>query len=216
MRVVAYITLAVLCAFGLGALAGVGTGWRPFGATSGQTVTATISGNQMHIDPAYLRFADQRGGGEMDHIDLVARFPDFLPLGATPQPRDSEDPKQIVVTISAPDDAVDPAERPSKLYGRFLSPEAWSHPGGLVIRHFEPGSPYENEDLYLAPPEGRSFSARCMRAPDRPDGLPDNCIAELRQSGLDVRLRFSPELLPEWTVRTDGARGLVRSLLVRR
>ena len=207
---VALVSLAAILAV-VGWL-GPGVAW--FNRSS--IVTAQISGNSLRIDADYLRLADQRNGGELDHVDLVARFPDFLPARQTSgarAARDTEEVRQVVVTLSAPDDSVDPAERPAKLYARFLAPDVWSHPGGLVMRRFETGTPYDNEELYLAPPEGRAFSARCMRPAQPPDGLPDSCIADLRQSGFDVRFRFPPELLPEWQALSDGVRGLVRSLM---
>ena len=99
-----------------------------------------------------------------------------------------------------------------KLYARFLEQTAWNNPGGLIMRRFEKGSPYEREDLYLAPPEGRIFAARCMRPSQPPDGLPNTCITEFRLRGLDAQLRFVPDLLPEWERLMDGARGLIESL----
>ena len=80
------------------------------------------------------------------------------------------------------------------------------------MRRFEAGSPYDREELYIAPPEGRTFYARCMRPIQPPDGLPESCISEFRQGGLDIRVRFNPELLPHWSQLTEGVRGLVRSL----
>ncbi len=47
----------------------------------------------------------------------------------------------------------------------------------------------------MAPPEGRVFAARCTRPMQPPDGLPNTCLSEMRFNGLDVRLRFSPNLL---------------------
>lgn len=202
-------------------LAVIGAGLTYFGiglfATMRSTIViARIAGNQLQIDSQYLRVADQMRGGEQRQIDLAVRFPDFRPsrdasagagraAGAATQ--------EIVITLTVPDDAVEPADRASKLYARFLEPDAWSHPGGLVMRRFEARSPYEREELYIAPPEGRTFFARCMRPAQPPDGLPESCISEFRQSGLDVRVRYNAELLSEWQQLTDGVRGLVRSLM---
>jgi hypothetical protein len=175
-------------------------------------VSATIAGNVLHVDSDYLPPAESRSDGERNEVNIVTRFPDFLPAHAR-VPSRVDGAGEIVVTLFAPDEAIDPVERPAKLYARFLEADVWSHPGGLMMRRFEAGSPYENEELYMAPPEGRAFFARCMRPPQTPDGLPDKCLSELRQAGLQARIRFSPELLPEWQAMMNGVRGLIRSLM---
>ena len=57
-----------------------------------------------------------------------------------------------------------------------------------------------------------STFARCAQPPEKPDGLPDSCLTEFRQNGLDVQMRFSPSLLAEWERMMEGARALVRRL----
>ena len=47
---------------------------------------------------------------------------------------------------------------------RFLEPDGWSHPGGLIARAFQAGSPFEGQELYFVAPEGRVFAARCAKA----------------------------------------------------
>lgn len=115
--------------------------------------------------------------------------------------------------IREQDGSLDPAERLPRLYARFLVAEAGSHPGGLIVRRFEAGSPYQHEELFLAPPEGRLFTARCLRPRQPHDGLPNTCIAQIRMAGLDVRLRFSPTQLENWETLMSGVRGLIQSQL---
>lgn len=148
--------------------------------------------------------------GADDGLDLAARFPDFRPL-APERGRGSAE-AAVFLHLQAEDGALEPGERAAKLYARFLERDQWTHPGGLIMRRFEPGSPYQREELYIAPPEGRLFTARCTRPPQPPDGLPNTCISELRLRGLDAQLRFAPELLPEWERLMAGTRGLVESL----
>jgi hypothetical protein len=119
----------------------------------------------------------------------------------------------VYISLKAQEKSLDPAERPARLYVRFLEQEEWSHPGGLVMRRFEEGSPFGREDLYMAPPEGRVFAARCIRPQAHPDGLPNTCISEMRFGGLDVRLRFSPNHLGDWERMVAGVRGLINSTL---
>ena len=119
----------------------------------------------------------------------------------------------IFLTIRPKDPTIDPADRPAKLYARFLETTGWSHPGGLVMRRFENGSPFEREELYMTPPEGRVFAARCARPIQPPDGLPNTCISEIRIEGLDVQMRFSPDMLVNWETLVLGSRQLVSSFL---
>jgi hypothetical protein len=196
------------------ALAGVGATWaamRSFGEER-RVMAVTVAGNRLRIDSAYLAPAQPEGDGAHDSISVIARFPNFLPAQLSGRAGE-EAARDVVVTLLAPEGAMDPADRPAKLYARFLEADVWSHPGGLIVRQFEEGGPYENEELYMAPPEGRAFFARCMRPPQPPDGLPNTCLTELRQSGLDARIRFSPELLADWQALMAGARGLIRSFL---
>jgi hypothetical protein len=170
----------------------------------------TIGAVRLRVDPAFLPSA----GRSSADLELLTAFPDMRPAGAAVN---NSKPIQadtlVVFRIGAQDLMVDPAERPAKLYARFLSQETWSHPGGLIMRRFEAGSPYDKEDLYLAPPEGRLFSARCMAPPPTPDGLPNTCVSDFRVGGLDVQMRFSPELLSSWELLVDRGRALVASMI---
>ena len=171
---------------------------------------AVVGTMRLRVDPAYLP-ATGRSSAE---LELLTAFPDLRPAGASVKaavPMAAE--TQVVFRISPQDATVDPAERPTKLYARFLSQQSWSHPGGLLMRRFEAGSPYEKEDLYLAPPEGRLFSARCMAPPQTPDGLPNTCVSDFRVAGLDVQMRFSPELLSSWELLTERGRALITSMV---
>lgn len=166
----------------------------------------------------YARFASERLGGDMEQIDLAAQFPDFRAAGEikglTPGSDLTIRSENIVfLTLTPAGRGLDPSERMAKLYARFLEPEEWSHPGGLVMRRFVPGSPFDKEDLYLTPPEGKAFTARCLRPAPVPDGLPDACIHDLRLGSLNVQLRFSPARLVDWEALTQGARQLVTRML---
>jgi hypothetical protein len=164
----------------------------------------------LRLNRAYIRAPDVANGGRIEQLDLAIHHPSFRPLSLMSERGPDT---TLNVRISPKDDSLDPSERPAKLYARFLEVDQWSHPGGLLMRRFEPGSPYEREELYIAPPEGRLFSARCQRPAQPPDGLPNTCISEIRLRGLDVQLRYPPELLPEWEHLIAGTRGLIESVV---
>ena len=199
-------------------LAAVGFGLPYFyargGSAAGERIEASVAGVRLNFESAMARFAGELHGGAVDAIDLAALFPEFSPAGVIDGLTPTSDlivrhERTVFITVTAAGNGLDPSERTAKLYARFLEPEEWSHPGGLTMRRFMPGSPFEGEDLYLTPPEGKVFSARCMRPAASPDGLPDACLHDFRLGALNVQLRFSPARLADWESLTQGARALV-------
>jgi len=172
---------------------------------------AFVVGDQkLSLPSSYFRPPSDDGA-----IELAAFFPAFSPAGRFDDidaHTDLDDRFQRLVFLELrPADAkVDPAERVSRLYLRFLSETAWSHPGGLIARAFEPGSPYEGDELFFTPPDGREFAARCRAGgPERE--TPNTCIAVVRSGGIDAQVRFSAGLLSEWPKLMEGARGLIET-----
>lgn len=181
-------------------------------------VEATIGTARLLYLQSFARQPAGRDGGRLDRLDLAVLYPGFEPAGAivglTPKTdvRARTD-RTLFFTIAPAEDTLDPVERPIKLYARFLGEPLPERPDGLVERQFETGSPFETEDLVIAPPEGRAFYARCPRPGRKSDGLPSMCIHDFRLRGLDVQLRFSATLLPQWRELVDGARTFVEGLL---
>jgi hypothetical protein len=168
------------------------------------------------LSSEYVRNPDHRISGEFSELEIAANTNDFRPATRPDKLRPGMDDASegiVYISLRAQEKSLDPAERPARLYVRFLEQDEWSHPGGLVMRRFEEGSPFGREDLYMAPPEGRVFAARCTRPMQPPDGLPNTCLSEMRFNGLDVRLRFSPNHLGDWERLVAGVRGLVNSMM---
>ncbi|MBL8589655.1 MAG: hypothetical protein JNK46_14070 [Methylobacteriaceae bacterium] len=187
---------------------------RPSGAPA--LIEATIGRTRLAMSADYARFEADRAGGPLDRLDLAARFPEFTPAGR-PDSRPGGEPggrdeRLIFVTLTPEDGALDPAERPVRLYARFLDATVWTHPGGLLMRRFQPNTPYAGEELYIAPPEGRAFFARCPTPGAAGDGLPDFCFTEMRAAGLALQVRFAPALLSEWERVAEGVRALLRQI----
>jgi len=208
----------ILGALALGlVVAGVGLFWGlPRGDEAPATRQAIVGAARFTLPSGYFRPAS-RGGGRLQQLDLAAFFPGFTPAGEVADVNGKTDlteryEKLVFVTIKPSDPGLDPVERPAKLYARFLEPDGWSHPGGLVAKAFEPGSPFEGQELYFVAPEGREFAARCGR-PDQTQKTPNSCVYDFRVGDLDVELRFSAALLSEWEKLNAGARGLVEAAL---
>ncbi|MDF2118133.1 hypothetical protein PY365_21395 [Roseiarcaceae bacterium H3SJ34-1] len=204
-----------------------GLGWagyvllpQYFAGATGRMVEVTVGPSRLRLDSSYLRHQEDRDGerldgGRLGELVIAASFDSFRPappIGPLRPGMMQADPDLIVMTLRPADPALDPADRTAKLYARFLESDTWSNPGGLVMRRFTKGSPYASEELYIAPPEGRQFAARCMRPVQPHDGLPDTCVAETRVENLDVNIRFSPDLLVNWDRVLRGVQGLVLSM----
>ncbi|WP_442754726.1 hypothetical protein ACNHKD_17300 [Methylocystis sp. JAN1] len=173
-------------------------------------IQAELAGAKYSYARAYARDESTGAGGLTDHLAFIASFPQFTPLSA----KDRAAASHVAITLTPKDDGLDPSERPAKLYARFLAPETLEGPGGLVLRRFEQGSPYDSEELLIAPPDGRSFFARCPK-PDA--GAPgEACISVFREGELDVEMRYPPALLEHWDALYDGARALIAKMTSRR
>ena len=197
------------CLLALLALAGAAVWWwrAPPAPDDSSPVRLAVAGVALRVDPRLARAVADLANPAPQELDLVLAMPDFSPAG----PRASSMPleKLVFLTLRQRDERVEPRDKPAKLYARFLSPAVEVHPAGLIVRGFEPGSPYDGEQLYMTPPEGRVFWSRCANASDQ---LPATCISEARIAGLDIRLRFKPDMLGEWEAVTAGVTRLVEGM----
>lgn len=183
-----------------------------------RALIANIGATRLQFPSPYWRYANV--DSQTDRIDLIALAPDFRPGGnnprALPGPGKSAvaGKNQIFLTL-VPAEGPDPVERPVNVYGRFLDAEVREGPDGLMLRRFEAGTPYENEDLYISPPDGRDFAARCSRQPSPGDGLPDTCLVDFRVEGVDAQMRFSAEILGQWRILRENAARFVAGAILR-
>ncbi len=212
---------ALLALFALAAALAVGALGHALlrGESPAAVVEARIGDAQFAFAPAYARDEATAEGGALDRLAFIAVFPDF-----TPRPRGDKPPPperlnaraqaHLFITLSPADEGMEPADRPARLYARFLEGETFLGPGGLVMRRFEQGSPYDLEQLYIAPPSGRDFFARCPKAANEGGAAADLCLWLFRVDGLDVELRFAPTLLEHWDALSEGARDFLASIRV--
>ncbi|KRE00130.1 hypothetical protein ASE63_08520 [Bosea sp. Root381] len=143
------------------------------------------------------------GAAEDDASQLVGMVRlrlDWPSLGpAQPQNR-----QRLLVTLSPPDKVNEPQTQLS-VYARFLTPTVWSNPGGLVVRGFRKGSPYQGDELYVSVPDGRGFAARCPLENGRLD-LDELCRVTFRHRGMDVNIRFPRAIIADWELMLGGVR----------
>lgn len=175
----------------------------------GAAVEALLGETHVRFPPELARLPEARHGGALDQLDLAVTFPGFqAPLRHAGEAATA----MVFIHLTPQGHSLDPAERPVRLYAPFLDLVGQGQDGGLVMRRFVAGSPYQTENLYLAPPEGRLFWARCLRPAQPPAALPDTCLSDLRLHGLDVQVRFDPALLPEWERLAAGVRRVVEGM----
>jgi hypothetical protein len=207
IRTLTAITALALCgvAAGLGINALLGKASR---SAAGELTPVTINNLRLNVPSGFFRGGAAPRTGTSERIDLVLRHPEMQPAGAPPSTTRAlaaSDPRQLVfLSIVRGDGALDPADRPQELYGRFLEPDTWQNPGGLLLRRFEAGSPYEDEELFIAPPDGRVFAARCRKSGKGGEPIGEACVWRFRQQGADLVVRFSPDLLPQWEAMALG------------
>ncbi len=180
-----------VAALGIGFLAAAAGSvmMREPAAPADGTVAVPIAGRSVELPAAWLR--------ERDGAAVELRIPLDAFAGAAAAPDGI-----VLVRIGPAEGSSAPAVRAPLLHARFLAPAATPVEGGLIRREFRAGSPFEGEILYLAPPDGSAFSARCA---ERWAGGPrETCLAELRAGDIDIRLRLAPENLAHWQAVTRG------------
>jgi hypothetical protein len=147
-------------------------------------------------------------------VGMVRLRLDWPSLGpAQPQ---SPQRQRLLITLSPPDKVNEPQTQLS-VYARFLTPTVWSNPGGLVVRGFRKGSPYEGDELYVSVPDGRGFAARCPVDAARsgapgPD-LDEPCRVTFRHRGMDVNIRFPRAIIADWEPMLGGVRRTIDGLI---
>jgi len=177
----------------------------------------SIGATLFNVPTAAVRMKIQRHTGPQERVDLSFTYPSLEPPEAPkhisadtveekPQPID-----RIFLSISAHHDTLAPDTRVRTIYPRYLEQDSTPVDDGLAMRAFRDGSPYSNEDLFLANAPG--LSARCTR-----DGAtPGMCLSERRVDGADLTFRFPRSWLGQWrdvagamerlTVQLQGPKG---------
>lgn len=164
-------------------------------APSGDT-RITLGETEISVPRSFIRDPAQIAGGRLDRLDMAVNIADFsaLPPPSTTKPF-AIPPDRLTVLLGSAQGQTGPAEQFQLLYARFLSKETWSNPGGLVMRRFRAGTPYEDREIYLGAGGSRLFIAICPR--EQQAGI-EPCVTQIRVDGLDAELRFDARHLPDW------------------
>ncbi len=178
---------------------------RPQPLDSSQVQPARIGDVGLMV-PRHLAGSDRDDSARL--VGMVRLRLDWSTFGpAQPQSR-----RALLVTLTPPDKANEPATQLA-VYARFLTTTVWSNPGGLVVRGFRKGSPFEGDELYVSVPDGRGFAARCPL--DNAANLPldELCRVTFRHRGMDVNIRFPRAIIADWELMLGGVRRVVDGMI---
>jgi len=169
------------------------------GASSGPArLPVSVGATLFNVPATAIRMKIQRHSGPQERIDLGFAFPS-LDAPEAPKHVSADTVEQAVqpidrifLSIAAHHDTLAPDTRVRTIYPRYL--EQASAPGqdGLTMRAFRDGTPYGNEDLFLA--DAPTLSARCTRDA----ATPGMCLSERRIDGADLTFRFPRSWLAQW------------------
>src|ERR1700712_2599922 len=173
--------------------------WGAGAAGSPDRLPVSVGTTLFNVPTSAIRRKIQRHSGPQERVDLSFVFPS---LEAPESPRhvsadmveeSAQQPiDRIFLSIAAHHDTLAPDTRVRTIYPRYLDKASQPGQDGLSIRAFRDGSPYSNEDLFLA--DKPNLTARCTR-----DGAtPGMCLSERRIEGADLTFRFPRSWLAQW------------------
>ena len=177
----------------------------------------SVGGTLFNVPTPAIRRKIQRHSGPQERVDLSFTFPSLeAPEAPKHVSADTVEEKvqpidRIFLSIAAHHDTLAPDIRVRTIYPRYLEQASTPGEDGLTMRAFRDGSPYGNEDLFVA--NAPSLIARCTRDA----ATPGMCLSERRVDGADLTFRFPRSWLAQWrdvanamdrlTVQLHGPKG---------
>ncbi|MDO8398990.1 MAG: hypothetical protein Q7T45_14330 [Bradyrhizobium sp.] len=189
--------------------------WPTFGpraSSSPERLPVSVGATLFNVPTMAVRRKIQRHSGPQERVDLSFTFP---ALEAPDAPKhvsadtveESIQPiDRIFLSISAHHDTLAPDARVRTIYPRYLEKASPSEQDGLTMRAFRDGTPYSNEDLFLA--KAPNLTARCTRDA----ATPGMCLSERRIDGADLTFRFPRSWLAQWRDVANAMDRLTRQL----
>jgi hypothetical protein len=172
--------------------------WGSYRTADPAWLPVSVGATLFNIPSSAVRVKAQRYSGPQERVDLSFAYPSLDPpaaprrVNAETIAAGDESIDRIFLSIAAHHDAMSPDTRMQTIYPRYLDEASAQIQGGLSMRGFRAGSPYENEDLFLATTP--NLVARCTR-----DGeTPGMCLSERRIGDADLTFRFPRKWLERW------------------
>jgi hypothetical protein len=172
--------------------------WEPDKSSDPISLPVSVGATLFNVPTQAVRMKVQRHSGPQERVDLSFAYPSLDAAGA-PKHANSETADgaiqpidRIFLSISAHQDTLAPDLRVRTIYPRYLEKVLAPEQDGLTARAFRDGTPYSNEDLFLA--NTPVMVARCTRD----TATPGMCLSERRVDGADLTFRFPRSWLAQW------------------
>jgi len=178
--------------------------WGSDAANAPARLPVSVGGALFNVPTSAIRWKIQRHTGPQERVDLSFTFPSLeAPEAPKHVSADTVEEKvqpidRIFLSISAHHDTLAPDARVRTIYPRYLEQASTPVDDGLTMRTFRDGSPYGNEDLFVA--TASSLNARCTRDA----ATPGMCLSERRVDGADLMFRFPRSWLSQWRDVADA------------
>jgi hypothetical protein len=178
--------------------------WGSDAANAPARLPVSVGGALFNVPTSAIRWKIQRHTGPQERVDLSFTFPSLeAPEAPKHVSADTVEEKvqpidRIFLSISAHHDTLAPDARVRTIYPRYLEQASTPVDDGLTMRTFRDGSPYGNEDLFVAITPG--LNARCTRDA----ATPGMCLSERRVDGADLTFRFPRSWLSQWRDVADA------------
>jgi len=178
--------------------------WGSDAANAPSRLPVSVGGALFNVPTSAIRWKIQRHTGPQERVDLSFTFPSLeAPEAPKHVSADTVEEKvqpidRIFLSISAHHDTLAPDARVRTIYPRYLEQASTPVDDGLTMRTFRDGSPYGNEDLFVATAPG--LNARCTRDA----ATPGMCLSERRVDGADLMFRFPRSWLSQWRDVADA------------
>jgi hypothetical protein len=172
--------------------------WDPENSSDPSRLPVSVGATLFNVPTHAVRRHVQRHSGPQERVDLSFAWPS-LDAAGTPKHGTAETLDQAVqpidrifLSISAHHDTLAPDIRVRTIYPRYLEKASPQDRDGMTVRAFRDGTPYGNEDLFLA--NTPNLVARCTRDA----ATPGMCLSERRIDGADLTFRFPRSWLAQW------------------
>jgi hypothetical protein len=169
----------------------------------------TVAGVAFNVPPAAIRFKMQRRAGPQSRVDLAFLWPSLEPPLPATAVTPADAPKvteRIFVTIAGSDGTLPPGDRLKSIYPRYVATGPAVDMGGLQVRAFKSGTPYQGEDLIYDPAAPERLLMRCTQTFA---GTPGTCLHERRVGSADITVRFPRDWLTDWRATAAGIDRLI-------
>jgi len=196
------IPVVLGCAVAAGAIAVVAyllwPTWGSDASSSPARLPVSIGATLFNVPTMAIRMKIQRHSGPQERLDLSFAFPSLqVPNAQTHVSADTVEEAvqpidRIFLSIATHHETLAPETRLRTIYLRYLEQASAPVQDGLTMRAFRDGTPYSNEDLFLA--NTPNLNARCTRDA----ATPGMCLSERRIDGADLTFRFPRSWLGQW------------------